>query len=249
MNNILQSLHARKSVRAFAPIPMTMEHKRAILEAAFQAPTAGNQMLYTIIDITDASLKAKLADLCDHQPFIASAPLVLVFLADCRRWLDTYREAGLTPRQPGLGDVLLAMADATIAAQNAVVAAESLGLGSCYIGDILEHCETLRTLLTLPGEVVPAAMLVIGTPTDQQKQRRKPARFDKRYVVFENAYQLLSPEEHRAMIAGRWARDNERSVDYDAYITAFCRRKYDSDFSREMSRSAKEYLRVFAMED
>ena len=42
-----------------------------------QAPTAGNQMLYTILDITDAALKARLADLCDHQPFIADAPVVL----------------------------------------------------------------------------------------------------------------------------------------------------------------------------
>ena len=43
------------------------------------------------------------------------------------------------PRIPGVGDLLLATTDATIAAQNAVVATESLGIGSCYIGDILEQ--------------------------------------------------------------------------------------------------------------
>lgn len=46
-----------------------------------QAPTAGNQMLYTILQITDQNLKERLAETCDHQPFIAKAPLVLVFLA------------------------------------------------------------------------------------------------------------------------------------------------------------------------
>ena len=89
-NTILSALTARKSVRVFTGDPITAEERGAILHAAFQAPTAGNQQLYTILDITDPALKATLADLCDHQPFIAKAPLVLVFLADCRRWLNAY---------------------------------------------------------------------------------------------------------------------------------------------------------------
>lgn len=87
-NTILSALTARKSVRVFTDEAVTAEERAAILNAAFQAPTAGNQQLYTILDITDTALKATLADLCDHQPFIAKAPLVLVFLADCRRWLN-----------------------------------------------------------------------------------------------------------------------------------------------------------------
>ena len=76
-NTILTALAARKSVRVFTPDPVTPDERAAILNAAFQAPTAGNQQLYTILDITDPALKAALADLCDHQPFIAGAPLVL----------------------------------------------------------------------------------------------------------------------------------------------------------------------------
>ena len=128
-NAILSALSARKSVRVFTPDPVTPDERAAILNAAFQAPTAGNQQLYTILDITDPALKATLADLCDHQPFIAGAPLVLVFLADCRRWLNAYHAAGITDaRKPGAGDLMLAVADTCIAAQNAVVAAESLSV-------------------------------------------------------------------------------------------------------------------------
>ena len=58
MNEILAGLHARKSVRAFSGEPVTPQEKRAILEAACAAPTAGNQQLYTILDITDPALKA-----------------------------------------------------------------------------------------------------------------------------------------------------------------------------------------------
>ena len=165
-NAILSALSARKSVRVFTPDPVTPDERAAILNAAFQAPTAGNQQLYTILDITDPALKAALADLCDHQPFIAGAPLVLVFLADCRRWLNAYHAAGITDaRKPGAGDLMLAVADTCIAAQNAVVAAESLGIGSCYIGDVLENAEAMRGALHLPQYVVPACMLVLGRPT------------------------------------------------------------------------------------
>ena len=116
-NAILSALAARKSVRVFTPDPVTPDERAAILNAAFQAPTAGNQQLYTILDITDPALKEALADSCDHQPFIAKAPLVLVFCADCKKWYDAYLEVGCTPRTPGAGDLMLAVTDAAIAAQ------------------------------------------------------------------------------------------------------------------------------------
>ena len=133
MNEVIEQLHARKSVRVFTDEPVTSEEEREILEAACQAPTAGNQQLYSIIVVRDGRKKAALAESCDHQPFIAKAPLVLAFCADVRRWYRGFTAAGTDPREPGVGDFLLAMEDTMIAAQNAVVAAESLGIGSCYM--------------------------------------------------------------------------------------------------------------------
>ena len=115
-NPILQSLFDRKSVRVYEEKPIPAEMKQSILEAAAQAPSAGCQQLYTILDITDPALKEALAESCDHQPFIAKAPLVLVFCADCKKWYDAYLEAGCTPRTPGVGDLMLAVTDAAIAA-------------------------------------------------------------------------------------------------------------------------------------
>lgn len=151
MNTILKSLHTRKSVRVFTEQTISKEDKETILTAALQAPSAGCQLLYTILDITEQEKKEKLAELCDHQPFIAKAKMVMVFCADCRKWLSFYKEAGLTPREPGAGGLLLAVEDALIAAQNAVVAAESMGIGFCYIGDVMENaegmCKALEELL------------------------------------------------------------------------------------------------------
>ena len=86
MNQTIQQLKDRKSVRVFTDKPIPSEAVTAILESAVNAPTAGNQQLYTIINVTDPTLKAQLAESCDHQGFIAQAPLVLVFCADCRKW-------------------------------------------------------------------------------------------------------------------------------------------------------------------
>ena len=136
MNEVLRQLHQRKSVRVYEDRPVEQKVKQAVLEAAVQAPTAGNMALYTILDITDQAIKDKLAVSCDNQPFIATAPMVLIFCADYRRWYDVFCKYVPEVRKPDLRDLFLAQADTLIAAQNAVAAAHSLGLGSCYIGDI-----------------------------------------------------------------------------------------------------------------
>ena len=58
-NEVLRQLEARKSVRVFTDEPVTAEERSAIVHAAFMAPTAGNQQLYTILDITDPALRGR----------------------------------------------------------------------------------------------------------------------------------------------------------------------------------------------
>ncbi len=239
-NEILRALHARKSVRVFEPRDISPAAREAICLAAMAAPSAGNQQLYTLLHITDPALKQRLSVTCDGQPFIAQAPMVLIFLADCQRWYDAFIEAGCAPRAPGVGDLLLAVSDACIAAQNAVTAAESLGIGSCYIGDVMERCEEHRALLGLPDYVFPAAMLVFGYPTEQQKQRPKPERCDLGYLLHENRYRRLDGAQLRGML-----RHEHREKSHEEWMQAFCRRKYDSDFAREMTRSVAKYLEAF----
>ena len=241
MNEVIRQLHERKSVRAFEDRPIAPEIKRAVLEAAMAAPTAGNQQMYTIIDVTDPALKQSLSVTCDNQPFIAAAQMVLVFCADFQKWYDAFIEGGCTPRKPGVGDLMLAVTDTAIAAQNAVAAAHSFGLGSCYIGDIMENCEEHRRLLNLPDYVFPAAMLVLGYPTQQQMEREKPARCALSDIVCENGYHRKNGAELRSMFAGK-----HTQLSYDEWANRFCARKYNSDFSKEMTRSVGRYLQSFA---
>ena len=240
MNEVIRQLHERKSVRVYEDRAIEADVRTAILEAAIQAPSAGNMALYTILDITDPEMKQKLSVSCDDQPFIATAPMVLIFCADYRRWYDVFCAHVEEVRKPGMGDLFLAQADALIAAQNAVVAAHSFGLGSCYIGDITENCEYHRELLGLPQYVVPAAMVCFGYPTEQQKNRPKPPRHAADALVHENGYSLEKAAQMEQMLSIQQGKDGDELADY---IRRFCKRKWNSDFSREMSRSCAEMVK------
>jgi len=241
MNETITQIFERKSTRVFTAQPISAEDKALILQSAAQAPTAGNQQLYTILDITDPALRHALVETCDHQPFIAQAQLVLIFCADCKKWYDAFCDSGCQPRIPGVGDLALAISDAAIAAQNAVVAAQSLGIGSCYIGDVMENCALQRQLLHLPRYVFPACMLVFGYPTQQQRERKKPLRAPMEAIVHENGYHEMDAQALHFLLEHHVAPGNT----YENWIRSFCQRKYNSDFSREMTRSVAEYLQDY----
>lgn len=251
MNPIIDVLTKRKSMRAYENREIEAEIKAEILKATLRAPTAGNMMLYSIVDVTDQKIKDKLAVTCDDQPFIAKAPLVWLFLADYQRWFDYFvdsgaealcREKKIDMRRPEEGDLFLACSDALIAAQNAVIAAESFGIGSCYIGDIMEQYETHRELFNLPQYTFPICMLCFGYPTQQQKDRKYTTRFDPKFVVFENQYHRLGREDFAEMF-----REPESQMTPKEGIANFGQamylRKFSADFSVEMSRSVRAILK------
>lgn len=245
MNETIKSIKNRKSVRVYAQKDIGDMEKKAIIDAALQAPTAGNMTLYSIIDITDQELKDRLSVTCDNQPFIAKAPLVLVFCADFNRWMQIFEKYCDDVRKVSYGDFMLSTVDAVIAAQNAVVAAESLGIGSCYIGDITENYEIHKELLNLPDWVVPACMVCFGYPSEQQIARQKPPRFEAEDVVFNNRYEDKGPDKMQEMLMKR---QNLSPDEIKDYVVKFCNRKHQSDFSIEMSRSCKAMIDDFCKE-
>ena len=174
--------------RIFEDKEISQKERQLILEACMQAPSAGNQQMYTIIDVQDKKLQETLSKTCDNQSFINQAKMVLIFCADFQKWYDLFSYENCNPRKPGVGDLLLATTDATIAAQNAVVAAESLGIGSCYIGDILEQHDLHRELLNLSEYVVPVCMLVLGYPAEDHFKRQKPKRCKLEDIVCVDQY-------------------------------------------------------------
>ncbi|MDY4889211.1 MAG: nitroreductase family protein [Sphaerochaetaceae bacterium] len=252
MNQTLQLIENRRSLRAFSEKPVEEEILDTLKEATLRAPTAGNQMFYSIIEVTDTGKKAKLAELCDHQDMIATAPIVWVFLADCCKWDNFYieggsvekgKERGIASRRLGLGDMHLALQDAIIAAQNAVIAAESLGLGSCYIGDVIENHEQMKQLLDLKPHAMVAAMLILGYPKSEKRTGKKTKRCPVDAIFMENSYK----EPHLEQLKYAYAQQENdlREIsglpdgNTGSIADRFYFKKHTSAFMSEMNRSAE----------
>ena len=250
-----ERLPCAATARAYSSQPLTQEERDAILHAAFRAPTSGAMMLYSIIEVDDQAIKDRLAETCPQQPFIAKAPYLLLFLADYQRWMDIYtysgvearcRELGLPFRTPQAGDLMLACCDALIAAQTAVIAAESLGIGSCYIGDILKQYKVHQQLFTLPRYVLPITLVCFGRPASPNAPRNPMPRFDRRFIAHTDRYRRIAQEEVGEMFqlfeeqsASHWQLSNDaENFGQENYLPRF-----GSDFMIEMNRSVNEMLK------
>ena len=249
MNETLKLIHNRKSVRKYIDKDINRDFKDKIIHAAMRAPTAGNMMLYTIIEVEDQSLKDKLAVSCDNQPFIAQAPFVLLFLADYQRWNDFFVESGVeNAKHPEEGDLMLACSDALIAAQNAVIAAESMGIGSCYIGDILENYEYHKDLFDLPDYTLPITMICFGYPNENYPTKKPAPRYPQEFVHYKDKYKRLNSDDFHKMykpIEERYFTTGEFIEGASNIGQHFYIKKHTSDFMEEMNRSVREALKIW----
>jgi nitroreductase len=224
-----------------------------------RAPTAGNMMHYSMIEVADQEVKEKLVKTCDNQPFIAKAPYVLLFLADLQRWYDLFEYSGVPEyckshnekyMTPQVSDLLLASCDALIAAENAVIGAEALGIGSCYIGDIMENIEIHREMFNLPKWVFPITLLCFGHPKRDQSTRKILPRFPKEYLFFKDQYKLKSNQDFEEMLLNHFKiKDDKFFQDTQNIGQSVYVRKTGSDFAAEMRRSVRVALKDWSKSD
>ena len=244
-NPTLDILNQRASTRSFLQEPLAQPEKDAIVNAAFRAPTACNLMAYSVIEIQDQGIKDRLVHTCDNQPMIAKAPYVLLFVADYQRWIDLYQHSRVEEldadwHDPGMGNLLFCFADALIAAQNAVIAAESMEIGSCYVGDILENGEEHQRLFDLPRYTMPAALLIFGRP----KVEVAPRPRETTSMLQKDRYHRLTDEElgnKAALLEATFAPHGFKPgiADYpqNEYL-----QKYAVDFVEELERSVRWWI-------
>jgi nitroreductase len=146
-------VESRRSVRAYDARPVEEEKLRSILNAANQAPSAGNLQAYEIYLVRNKAVLRALATASLGQQFVAGAPLALVFCAHPARATHRYGERGRR---------LYAVQDATIACTYAMLAATALGLSSVWIGAFDD--EGVRRAVSAPEGQIPVAVLPVGYP-------------------------------------------------------------------------------------
>ena len=197
-NAVLEALLAHRSVRAFLTTPLPEDTLGLLLAAAQSAATWSNLQAWSVVAVRDPARKSRLAALANHQKHINQAPLFLIWLADLDRLGAVAAAEGSKGEALDYLDLLVvAITDATLAAQNAVVAAESLGLGTVYIGSIRNQIEAVAAELDLPPRVLPVTGLSIGYPDPAVATAIKP-RLAPSVVLHEETYRRNG---HEAAVA------------------------------------------------
>jgi nitroreductase len=193
MESVYDVIMRRRTVRSFLDAPVEEEKVQQLLEAAIQAPSGGNIQPISIIRIEKPEGRDKLAKLAVNQPWVAKAPLCLLFCIDFHRtgkWAQA--EGASFGGEKALMSFLLAYADVFCSAENAVLCATSLGLGTVYIGMVLAAMTEIRKEFGLPDKVVPVVALCVGYP------KKIPAgitKLPKAAMVHSERYEEKSPEE------------------------------------------------------
>ncbi len=195
LNPFIEQLLTHRSVRAFLPDPVSEAQLAAIVAAAQSAASSSNLNLWSVVAVRDADMRAQLAECAGGQAHVREAPLQLVWLADLAR----LRRVAAQLERPSAGLdytelFLTAVIDTALAAQNAAAAAESLGLGTVYIGGMRNRPEEVARLLALPPEVFAVFGMCVGTPDPAQPAAVKP-RPPQRVVLHHERYALDHQDE------------------------------------------------------
>ena len=195
---VISRLLSHRSVRQYLPQALPEGTLELLVAAAQSAASSSNLQLWSVVAVEDVERRRALAQVANNQAHIEQAPLFLVWIADLNRGAELARARGLP--SDGLSYLemfLMASIDTALAAQNAVVAAESLGLGTVYIGALRNHPARVAELLGLPSSAVAVFGLCVGWPDPNAPAAIKP-RLPQQVVLHRDRY-LLSEQEHAAV--------------------------------------------------
>lgn len=161
MNSKLHDLFARRSIRAYQPEGVKESLVRDLLEAAMAAPSAVAKDPWHFVVLRNRNLLAKSAEGLPNGKMLADAPVGIVVCGDLQRAHD------------GLLSYLLQ--DCSAAIENLLLAACTLGLGACWLGlhPREERVAHIRSLLSIPDEIIPVAAIAVGWPAESHKPRTR----------------------------------------------------------------------------
>lgn len=200
-NQIIDTLMDRKSIRKYtAQMPTDVEIE-TLARAAQQAPFAG-QMCSLLLKRGTKGIPFK-------------APLLFTICFDMHKLEQIMIKRNWPTRSCDLALLMFGMQDAVLMAENLVIAAESLGMGSCFIGAAPFRAKAIIRQYGLPRRVFPIVQLTVGFPAENPPTR---PRYPLEYFLFEDKYPELTDEmvskAMKQMDDGYLAQDYYREGDY-----------------------------------
>ena len=168
--DMMDTVKNRRTIRKYQQKDITSDLLNDLLETSFRASTMGGMQLYSVVVTRDAEKKEILSPAHFNQPMIKSAPVVLTFCADFRRFCKYCQERNAKPGYDNLMSFLNAAMDTLLVAQTFCTLAEEAGLGICYLGTTTYNPQMIIDALHLPELVFPITTVTVGYPAESPKQ-------------------------------------------------------------------------------
>jgi nitroreductase len=149
----MDAIFSRRSIRKYSDRQVPEELIRKVLAAGMNAPSAGNEQPWQFIVIKDKNMLKQAAECSPYARAAAEAPAAILVCGDLSQ-----------EKYPGYW-----VQDCSAAVENMLIEIHSLGLGSVWLGvhPMPEREEYLRRLFSLPGKIIPFALLPVGYPAQQ----------------------------------------------------------------------------------
>jgi nitroreductase len=203
----MNTLKSRRTIRRYRPEEIPEALLNDLLEAACRASTVGNMQTYSVVVTRDADRKAALAPAHFNQPMVRTAPVVLTFCIDLRRFSRWCEWRKATPGYNNFQWFVTGSIDALLAAQTFCVAAEEAGLGICYLGTTTYNPQPIIDALELPELVFPITTITVGYPDETPEQ---PDRLPLEAIVHNERYHDYTPEAIDRLYADKEALPENR---------------------------------------
>src|SRR3989344_5154713 len=203
INDILELIKSRRSITKYLPKAIPWEYVSRIVDAARHAPSCGNVQNWKFVVVLSPEKRKAIAEAALQQYWMITAPVHIVVLA----------MSDMAERYYGIrGERLYTVQNCAAAVQNMLLEAQSLGLGSCWIGGFDE--EALKTLFKIPEEVRPQAVIAIGYDKEIPS---KPPKYPLETLVYFGGWRrrMRDPAKYcndTATILARKAQSAQESV-------------------------------------
>ena len=158
----IECMKTRRSIRKYLSVPIEWDKVSDILDCGRLSVNAGNLQNWKFIIIAEEETKKALAQACVQQLWVATAPIIIIIVAEPEKAKRYY---GMR------GERLYTVQNCAAAAQNMLNAAHALGLAGCWVGAFDE--DKVKSILGIPEEVRPQIILTFGYPDEKVPKPRK----------------------------------------------------------------------------
>ena len=159
---VLDNIATRTSIRDYEARPVEQAKVDKMLRAAMAAPTAMNKQPWHFVVVSQRSVLDALSGANPYAKMLKKAPLAIVVCGDTEKMIEG-------------GGRDFWIQDASAATENLLLAAHAMGLGAVWTGAYPseERSNSIKKVLSLPDNLIPLNMVVIGYPAEHPQPKDK----------------------------------------------------------------------------